>query len=80
MVRYILIAIVAGIAGSILARHKGRSPVLWFILCTIVPLLVIAIALLPSLVAKGYTKKCPHCAEIIKEDATFCKHCGIGNL
>jgi len=78
VIRYIILAAVAGIVGAILARPKGRSPILWFILCAIVPLLVIAIALLPSVVAKGFTKKCPYCAEIIKEDATVCKYCGMG--
>ncbi len=77
MIRYIILIVVAGIAGAILARPKGRSPILWFILCAMVPLLVIAIALLPSVIAKGFTKKCPHCAEIIKEDATVCKYCGM---
>ena len=78
MIRYIILAAVAGIVGAILARPKGRSPILWFILCAMVPLLVIAIALLPALVAKGYTKKCLYCAQIIKEDATVCKYCGMG--
>jgi hypothetical protein len=77
MVRYIILIVVAGIVGAILARPKGRSPILWFLLCAIVPLLVIAIALLPSVVSKGITKKCPHCSEVIKEDATVCKYCGM---
>jgi hypothetical protein len=76
MVRYVILIVVAGIVGASLARPKGRSPVLWFLLCAVLPLLVIAIALLPPVLSHGITKRCPFCHEIVKANARVCKFCG----
>jgi len=63
LVRYVILLTIAGIVGSIIAIRKGHSPIWWFILCALFPLLIIVVALLPPMVSKGHTKKCPYCAE-----------------
>ena len=47
MVRYVILLTIAGIVGSIIAIRKGHSPIGWFILCALFPLLIIVVALLP---------------------------------
>ncbi|MBU0599574.1 hypothetical protein KKB54_01710 [bacterium] len=76
MFRVVILFIIVGIVGSIIAKKKGHSPILWFFLCAITPLLIAVIIVLPPLASKGYTKACFYCAEIIKENAVVCKYCG----
>lgn len=75
MVRYVLLIIIAGIAGGIIARRKGAARCCGFLLCAIV-LSCIAIIIFSPLASKGYTKKCPYWIMIIKEDGIVYTHCG----
>ena len=70
MTVWLAIAVIGSLLAGLLARHKGRSPVLWAVLALLFSPLVIAILLgLPAL------QHCPRCAEKVRRDAEVCRHC-----
>ena len=71
----ILWLIIGVIVGAIIGDHKGRAgegAVLGLILGPIGWLIV---ALGANHKLERETRKCPFCAELVKREATICKHC-----
>ena len=76
MWRFFLLTLVAAVAAAVIADRKGRSWLFWGILCAFFPILIVLIFLLPPKLRSGVTKRCPYCDEVIRHDASLCKHCG----
>lgn len=81
---WLILSILAGYY----AGTKGRSSIGFFFLSIFLSPLIgfIAALVLPKVddeIAKqNNLKKCPYCKELVKQEATVCKHCGkeFGNL
>lgn len=76
---YLLFCLWIGALIAKMAWKKGRSWNAFFVLSLFFPLIAWIIAAVISTdqaTATSGNKKCPKCAEMIKAEATLCKHCG----
>jgi hypothetical protein len=81
---YLVIGLLLGFPSAFIAKKKGRDFGRWLTYGILVwPIALIHSLLLKPgqnviekvLVSEG-NKECPHCAEIIKQEARVCSHCG----
>ena len=83
-IAFILWLIFGGIAASV-SHEKGRNAVAGFVIGLLLGPLGVFMALVESkdqakldarAIKSGKMKRCPTCAEMVKAEATKCRHCG----
>ncbi|MBI5141031.1 MAG: zinc ribbon domain-containing protein [Nitrospirae bacterium] len=76
MTRVVIFNLIAGVAGGLVAKSKGRSPVFWGLLSFFFPFALIIVFFLPAVLAVQSGKQCANCRRAIPKDAVLCPYCG----
>ena len=72
----IVIAICFGLAGGIVARLKGNSFVVWFLICAIPPFIGLLAAIAQRSDFAEDRRSCPGCGRIVALHDALCTGCG----
>ena len=73
---YLLICLWFGIAGAVVARIKGSSMVLWFLISAIVPVAGLLAATLYRSEGDEPRRLCPNCGKVCMLHDALCTRCG----
>ena len=68
---YLLPLLLLSVIPAYIAQTKGKSFGAWYVY----GLFLLPITFVHSLILERDDRKCPHCAELVKLEATVCKHC-----
>ena len=73
---YLIIALSFALAGAWVARLKGNSMIVWFLISGIVPFVGLAAALFYRSDAEEPRRQCPTCGKVCMLHDALCTRCG----
>jgi len=73
---YLAICLWFGVAGAVVARIKGTSMFLWFLISAILPVLGLLALVLYRSERDEPRRECPGCGKIVKVHDALCTRCG----
>jgi uncharacterized paraquat-inducible protein A len=76
LVEYLVIAFFFGLATGIVARGKGSSFWIWFVIGAVVPLIGLIAVVLYRVEKNEPERQCPNCHKELKLYVQVCPRCG----
>jgi hypothetical protein len=73
---YLLVCAWFGIAGAVVARIKGSSMFLWFLISAVLPVFGLLALVLFRSERDELRRQCPGCGRIVKVHDALCTRCG----
>ena len=73
---YVIIALFFALAGAWVARLKGNSMIVWFVISGVVPFLGLLTAILYRAEADEPRRQCPTCGKVVMLYDALCTRCG----